>query len=156
MATSSAPEQASFSAKLSSPALPPRRRRACWFAASVAVLAALLACSSSFTSLTSLSSFVRPAAPAYGPPERVIAVEALEQSVVLEGRSWAGWVAIDRQVWDVTNTIAKHPAGPSHIIKHLGSDITKQFHEHHHREGLLGTLEMEPDRIKRVGVLARP
>ncbi|GAA5891315.1 hypothetical protein JCM6882_004654 [Rhodosporidiobolus microsporus] len=55
----------------------------------------------------------------------------------------------------VTNTIMKHPAGPSHIIQRVGTDISEEFHKHHHREGLLGMLESQPNRIWRVGVLEK-
>ncbi|GAA5821199.1 hypothetical protein JCM11251_004510 [Rhodosporidiobolus azoricus] len=67
----------------------------------------------------------------------------------------SAWVVIDGQVWDVTNTIMKHPAGPRYIIDRVGTDITDEFHRHHSREGLLGMLESQPNRIKRVGVLEK-
>ncbi|GAA5858465.1 hypothetical protein JCM8547_007318 [Rhodosporidiobolus lusitaniae] len=96
-----------------------------------------------------LTSFSAPVV--YGPPERVITIKELERNVVPE----SAWVAIDGQVWDVTNTISRHPPGPNYIIRQVGSDISELFHKHHHREGLLAMLENQPDRIKRVGVLEK-
>lgn len=63
---------------------------------------------------------------------------------------------LTRLAHSVTNTISKHPAGPGLIIENVGSDITALFAKHHHREGLLGLLESQNNRIKRVGVLLEP
>ncbi|GAA6038950.1 hypothetical protein JCM8097_000589 [Rhodosporidiobolus ruineniae] len=118
-----------------------------WLAGLAAVCLAVF----TYSSPSSLSSLFSPSAPVYGPPERVITPTELRKHIVRE----SAWVAIDGQVWDVTNTIMKHPAGPNHIIRNVGSDITDEFRKHHHREGLLEMLEREERRIWRVGVMQK-
>lgn len=38
------------------------------------------------------------------------------------------WVAIDGQVFDLTNFINKHPGGREPILKAAGKDISNYFH----------------------------
>ncbi|GAA6000390.1 hypothetical protein JCM10207_007992 [Rhodosporidiobolus poonsookiae] len=133
------------------PEVPPRTAKRDW-SIRFAILAALLLLAFFRSSPSPFSSMTRQPPPPCGPPERLITPEELALHVVKE----SAWVAIDGQVWDVTQTIRKHPAGPDHIISRLGEDITTVFHQHHHRAGLLELLEREPERIWRVGVLYEP
>jgi len=41
------------------------------------------------------------------------------------------WVIINNKVYDVTNFLSQHPGGKNILLKHAGSDITKQFEKFH-------------------------
>ncbi|ORX36799.1 L-mandelate dehydrogenase [Kockovaella imperatae] len=59
------------------------------------------------------------------------------------------WVAIDGEVWDVTDFVQRHPGGSQILIDHAGKDVTKLFKGIHPA----GTLEQNLREEQRMGRL---
>lgn len=79
-----------------------------------------------------------------GPPRLITAQELSQHS---NGTSL--WVAIDGEVWDVTDFYMRHPGGPQILVDHGGQDVTQVFRGIHAR----GILEKTLSRDRVVGRL---
>ncbi|KAI5475183.1 L-mandelate dehydrogenase [Pseudohyphozyma bogoriensis] len=95
---------------------------------------------------TGVNLLVLPAtAKTYGPEERLIgAKELMRHRSTKDGV----WVAIDGEVWDVTQFLERHAVGPKPLLTHSGSDISSVFHKLHPRPD---TLERVEPFLTRVG-----
>ncbi|KAG7746252.1 hypothetical protein KL912_004512 [Ogataea haglerorum] len=69
--------------------------------------------------------------------KRVVTFEELQK----HNRSDDCWIAINQNVYDVTEFMKTHPGGVSRILRYAGNDATKGFHSMHHPQYLETFLE---------------
>ena len=71
------------------------------------------------------------------------------EEVALHNHPGSCWLIVDRNVYDVTSFLKKHPAGDTSILKKAGKDASRDFHFHTERSKrvwapyLIGRLEEE-------------
>ncbi|EEH18490.2 hypothetical protein PABG_07551 [Paracoccidioides brasiliensis Pb03] len=58
------------------------------------------------------------------------------------------WIAVENQVWDVTDFLSEHPGGPNIILKYAGRDATKAYSEIHPPSLIQNNLP--PERLKGI------